>query len=205
MKKESVLMLIAGVVLGAVLGFIATRQYYVDKMEKAPAPAPSPHAAQGSPGAPQQGQGTPQQAQGAPAFDPEQHQSMLAQIKADLEKDPNNVEKRVMMGNIYYDGGKWADAITYYEQALKLDPKNPDVIVDLGICLRNLKKYDEALAQFDKALALDPGKKQAIFNKIVVVAFDQGDKAKGQALLKDLKAKYPDDPMVKQLEQELSK
>ena len=196
MKRESLLMLIAGVVLGAVLGFIATRQYYVDKIEKAP--APSPPAAQGSPAAPQPGQG-------APAFDPEQHQAMLAQIKADLEKDPANVEKRVMMGNIYYDGGKWADAVTYYEQALKLDPNNVDVIVDLGICLRNLKRYDEALAEFDKALTLEPGKKQALFNKIVVYAFDKGDKTKGQALLKELKAKYPDDPMVKQLEQEINK
>jgi cytochrome c-type biogenesis protein CcmH/NrfG len=199
MKKESVLMLIAGVVLGAVLGFIATRQYYVDKMEKAPAAHP-PHEAEAGQG---MGQGMPQQGQGAPNFDPEAHQTMLSQIKADLEKDPSNVEKRVMLGNIYYDGGKWADAITYYDQALKLDPKNTDVIVDLGICQRNLKKFDEALVLFDKALAIDPGKKQALFNKIVVVAFDKGDKAKGKEVLKDLKAKYPDDVMVKQLETEL--
>jgi len=196
MKRESLLMLIAGVVLGAVLSFIATRQYYVDKMEKAPPPSPIQT---------QSPQGKPQQGQGAPTFDPEEHHAMLAQIKADLEKDPTNVEKRVMMGNIYYDGGKWADAVTYYEQALKLDPNNVDVIVDMGICLRNLKKYDEALAQFNRALALDPGKKQALFNEVVVYAFDKGDKAKGQAILKDLKVKYPDDPMVKQLEQEMNK
>jgi cytochrome c-type biogenesis protein CcmH/NrfG len=197
MKKESLLMLIAGVVLGAVLGFIATTQYYVDKVEKTPAAHP-PHEAESGPGMPKQGQG-------APNFNPEEHQTMLAQIKADLEKDPTNVEKRVMMGNIYYDGGKWSDAITYYDQALKLDPKNADVMVDLGICQRNLKKYDEALVQFDTALSIDPGKKQALFNKIVVVAFDKGDKAKGKELLRDLKAKYPDDVMVKQLETELGK
>jgi len=196
MKRESLLMLVAGVLLGAVLGFIATRQYYVDKLENAA--APQPPAAHENPGAPKQGQG-------APNFDPEQHSAMLAQIKADLEKDPTNVEKRVMMGNIYYDGGKWADAITYYEQALKLDPKNVDVIVDMGICLRNLKKYDEAVAQFEKALAIEPGKKQALFNEVVVYGFDKGDKAKAQGILKDLKTRYPDDPMVQQLDQELKK
>lgn len=201
MKKEALLMLIAGVVLGAVLGFIGTRQYYVDKMQKAPPPHP-PHEAMGqdAPQGKEAGAGP-----GAPAFDPNQHQSMLAQIKADLAKDPKNVEKRVMMGNIYFDGGKYQEAVPFYEEALELDPKNSDVIVDLGICYRNTKKPDEALAKFDEALALDPGKKQALFNKIIVYAFDKGDKAKASEILKSLKAQYPDDQMVKQLEQELSK
>jgi cytochrome c-type biogenesis protein CcmH/NrfG len=198
MKRESLLMLIAGVVLGAVLGFIATRQYYVDKMQKTPPPvAPPAQGAQAMPGA------EAPQGQGAPAFDPNQHQAMLAQIKADLEKDPKNVEKRVMLGNIYYDGGKFEEAIPYYEEALKLDPKDSDVIVDLGICYRNTKKYDLALVKFDEALKLVPGKKQALFNQVIVYAFDKGDKAKGREILKTLKVQYPDDAMVKQLEQEL--
>lgn len=202
MKKESLLMLIAGVVLGAVLGFIGTRQYYVDKMEKAPPPAAVPHGAMGQ--EPPAGREA-ESGQGAPAFDPHQHDSMLAQIKADLAQDPKNVEKRVMMGNIYYDGGKFGEAIPYYEEALKLDPKNSDVLVDLGVCYRNTQRYDEALAKFDEALALDPGKKQALFNKVIVYAFDRSDKAKAAEILKGLKAKYPDDPMVERLEQELSK
>ena len=201
MKKESLLMLIAGVVLGAVLGFIVTREYYVEKMQKEPPPHP-PHGGvgQAAPGGQEAGPG-----QGAPAFDPSQHQAMLEQIKADLAKDPKNVEKRVMMGNIYFDGGKYAEAIPFYEEALKLDAKNADVLVDLGVCYRNTNRYDEALAKFDEALALEPGKKQALFNQAVVYAFDNGDKAKASQVLKTLKDRYPEDAMVKQLEQELSK
>jgi cytochrome c-type biogenesis protein CcmH/NrfG len=200
MRREGLLMLIAGVVLGAVLGFIGTRQYYVDKMEKAPPPA-APHGEMGQAPA----EAAPGKGQGAPAFDPHQHDSMLAQIKADLAQDPKNVEKRVMMGNIYFDGGKFGEAIPYYEEALKLDPKNSDVLVDLGVCYRNTNRHDEALAKFDEALALEPGKKQALFNQVIVYAFDKGDKAKASQVLQTLRSRYPDDAMVKQLEQELSK
>ncbi len=196
MKREGLMMLIAGVVLGAVLGFIATRQYYTEKMAQAPA---APQGVGEQTGAPQ-GQA---QGQGSPAFDPTQHEAMLAQIKADLEKDPKNVEKRVMMGNIYYDAQKWSEAIPWYEDALKLTPDNADVIVDLGICYRNLQKYDEALVYFDRALKVEPGKKQALFNQVVVYAFDKKDKAKAEAVLKELQEKYPDDGMVKQLAEEM--
>ncbi len=196
MKKEGLMMLVAGVVLGTVLGFIGTRQFYMNKATSAAAQAQQ-QAASTAPEA-----GTPQ---GQESFDPAQHESMLAQIKAELAQDPKNVEKRVMLGNIYYDGQKYDQAIPWYEEALKLDPNNTDVIVDLGVCLRNLHRYDEALVMFDRALKVDPGKKQALFNQVVVYHFDKKEEAKAQAILKDLTARYPDDPMVKQLVDEVKK
>lgn len=191
MKKEGLMMLVAGVILGAVLGFIGTREYFLRKMASAP-PASAPQT---------QGQA----ASGAQGFDPAQHETMLAQLKAELDKNPADVEKRVMLGNIYYDAQRYDEAIPYYEQALKLQPKDANVLVDLGICYRFQKKYDEAIALFDKALAVEPDKKQALFNKAVVLGFDKGDKAKAGQVLSVLQAKYGDDPNVKQLAQELSK
>ncbi len=194
MKKDAFLMLIAGAVLGAVLAFIGTRQYYLGKM----AAVPPPQAPQGE--APPQGA-----AQGSQEFDPSQHMAMVSQIEAEVAKDPNNVEKRVLLGNIYYDAGKWAEAIPYYEQALKLDPANTDVMVDLGVCYRNQKRPDDALAMFNQALKLDPTKKQALFNEVVVYGFDKGNKTKAQELLKEFRSKYPGEPMGKQLAGELAK
>lgn len=194
MKRESLLMLVAGVVLGAVLGFIATREYYVRKITaQPPGPGPGPAAPGGMPD------------QGPQGFDAGQHDAMLAQIKADLEKDPNNAEKRINLGNIYYDRQKFSEAAGFYEQALKIQPDNTDVIVDLGICYRNTDRPDEALKMFDRALAIQPEKKQALFNKAVVYAFDKRDKPKAMEILAGLKAKYPDDPLVKELEQALKK
>lgn len=195
MKREGLMMLVAGVVLGAVLGFIATRQYYVGKLVQ----QPPPQVADAQAGA-AQSQGQP-----SSGFDPAQHEAMLAQIKAELAQDPKNVEKRVMLGNIYYDAQKWSEAAPWYEEALKLAPTDSDVMVDLGICYRNESKPDQALALFDKALAVSPGKKQALFNKAVVYGFDLKDKAKADAIVKELQDRYPGDSMVKQLADELAK
>jgi len=198
MKKEALLMLIAGTVLGAVLGFIGTRQYYVGQP---PAAVPSPPAA--SPGPAQTQGGMPPG--GSQEFDSSQHMAMVAQVQAEIDKDPKNVEKRVMLGNIFYDAGKWDQAIPLYEQALALDATNTDVIVDLGVCYRNVNKLDEAMAMFNRALKIDPNKKQALFNQIIVYGIDKGDKAKARAALKVFESKYPDEPAAKQIAAELDK
>lgn len=191
MKKESLLMLVAGVLMGAVLGFIATREYYERKMERPPAPAsPAPAPAPGP-------------AQGAEGFDPNQHKAMLEQIQAEIASDPKNVEKRVLLGNIYFDGGKFDQAIPLYEAALKLNPSDTDVLVDLGICQRNLGRFDVALQHFERALALDPKKKQALYNRVVVYHFDLKDDGKAEKALKDLEAAYPGDEMAARLAQEV--
>jgi len=197
MKREALMMLIAGTVLGAVLGFIGTRQYYAGRAASAP---PSQTASQG-PAPP----GNAPSAGEAETFDPSQHLAMVAQLQEEITKDPKNVEKRILLGNIYYDGGKWEDAIPYYQQALDLAPDNTDVIVDLGVCYRNTHKIDEALALFDRALKIDPGKKQALFNRIVVYGIDKGDKAKARAALKAFEAKYPGEPSAKQIAAEIEK
>jgi cytochrome c-type biogenesis protein CcmH/NrfG len=192
MKKESLLLLVAGVLLGAVLGYIATREYYEGKLAKAPPSAPPAQA--GPVGQP-----------ASPAFDPDQHKAMLDQIRADIAANPADPEKRIMLANIYFDGGKFDQAIPWYEEALKLQPQNTDVLVDLGICNRNLGKMPEALAYFEKALGVDPKKRQALYNRVVVLLFDLKDKAGAERAMRDLEALYPDDEMTKRLAQEVRK
>jgi len=197
MKKEALLMLIAGTVLGIVLGFIGTRQYYVDKAAAhPPASAMGPEQAPAAAGV---------QTGGAQEFDPTQHLAMVAQLQTEIDKDPENAKKRVMLGNTFYDAGKWNQAIPLYEQALQLDATNTDVIVDLGVCYRNEQKVDEALGMFDRALKIDPNKKQALFNEVVVYGIDKGDKTKARAVLKMFEAKYPNEPAAKQIAAELDK
>lgn len=188
MKKESLLMLLAGVLLGAVLGFIGTREFYERKKAGS---VPPPAAPAASP------------VQGNEGFDPDQHKAMVEQIQAEIAADPKNVDKRVLLGNIYFDGGKFDKAVPLYEEALKLDPANTDVLVDLGICQRNLGRFPEALELFDRALALDPKKKQALYNRVVVYHFDLKDPEKAEKALKDLESAYPGDEMAARLAREV--
>jgi tetratricopeptide (TPR) repeat protein len=196
MKKEAVLMLVAGVLFGFIAGWIIREQTLKAK-------APTGHAAQ------PQGQTPPAGAPGAPGgappnFDPKAHETMIQQVieKARQSNDPKD---KVLLANIYYDRGNFEEAIKWYEDALKADDKNVNVLVDLGVCYKNTNHPKEAIASFDKALAIEKDKKEALFNKVVVYAFDLKDRAKADAALKRLKEVAPGDPKVAELEAEVNK
>ena len=72
------------------------------------------------------------------------------------------------MGNVYFDGSQWADAITYYSRALEVTPNNPDVRTDRGIAYYYSGDADLALKEFDRALKDDPKHVQTLFNVGVV-------------------------------------
>jgi tetratricopeptide (TPR) repeat protein len=74
----------------------------------------------------------------------------------------------IELGNDYYDGGQWNDAITYYTRALNETPNNPDVRTDMGIAYFNIDDPDRALKEFDRALKDDPRHSQTLFNIGVV-------------------------------------
>lgn len=192
MKKESILMLVAGIVFGAVAGFILTREHYEKKLAGVAPQAQVQPPGAGMPGGP------------PPQFDPDQHSSMIQQF-IEQAKQPDNLPAKVTLGNIYYDKGNWPEAASWYEQALALNDKDANVHVDLGVCYKNLNRPQDALAQFDRALAVEKDKKEALFNKVVVFSFDLKDKAKAQAALEALKAVHGSDPKVLQLEAEIKK
>ena len=85
-----------------------------------------------------------------------------------LARDPRNLQAATQLGNLYYDAGRYAEAIPAYQQALALDPANVNVSTDLGTALYYSGRPDEALAQYEKSLAIDPGHAQTLFNQGIV-------------------------------------
>lgn len=188
MKKEHVLMLLAGFVLGAVVCYILMKQQVQPPGTAGTAPA----AVQPGPGA-----GEP------PSFDPNQHSTMIGQFIEKARNDPKDFQSKMMLGNIYYDKGDFSEAIPWYEEALKLQPENTDVLVDLGVCFREMKAYNRALELFEQALKIDPNKKQALYNRIVVYGIDLKDREKADQALKAFERAYPGDPAIQQVKESL--
>lgn len=85
-----------------------------------------------------------------------------------LKADPENAALNVEMGNILFDGGRFSEAIPYYQKALGREPNNPDVLVDLGVCYFNMEDYRKAQEQFEQALKIDPRHINALYNMGVV-------------------------------------
>ena len=136
-------------------------------------------------------------------------QAALAQAAAPLleavNKDPNDFDSLVKLGNLYYDGQQFPNAIQYYERALAIHPDNPDVRTDMGTAYWYTGNAEKALAAMETSLKYRPGHPQTLFN-LGWVRWQGKQDPKGaiEAWQQLLKAN-PDYPQRQQVEQYIAK
>jgi cytochrome c-type biogenesis protein CcmH/NrfG len=63
-----------------------------------------------------------------------------------VNRNPGDFDSLVRLGDLYYDGQQFPNAIQYYERALVIHPENPDVRTDLGTAYWYTGNADKALA-----------------------------------------------------------
>ena len=157
MRSDSVVFGIAGIFFGVLVGWIIGSQRATGVVAP-PAAAAAPAAASTS-------------GQAAPAFD----EARAAEQKTRADRNPNDAEVRVQLGNLYFDAERYDEATRWYEQAIKVDPKNVNASTDLGIAYYYSNQPDRALAQFDRSLAIDPKHAKTLLNIGIVRAFGKQD------------------------------
>ena len=95
-------------------------------------------------------------------------QAALAQAAAPLveaiNKNPNDFDSLVKLGNLFYDGQQFPHAIQYYERALVIHPDNPDVRTDMGTAYWYTGNAEKALTAMETSLKYRPGHPQTLFN-----------------------------------------
>lgn len=124
--------------------------------------------------------------------------------KSILEKDPNNLQALINLGNAYFDTDQYQEAVNAYSKVLSIDPKNPDVRTDMGIMYRKLGQFDNALSAFRQAAQYDPRHLNSRFNLGIVLKNDKKDfQAAIQAWEDFLKVASPDDERVTMAKQEI--
>jgi cytochrome c-type biogenesis protein CcmH/NrfG len=129
--------------------------YVIFGGQSAAPPAASPVAV-----APAPATGGPQ-----PGLVDEQQAQALRNI---LAMDPTNVQANTQLGHLYYDSGRFAEAVGPYQRALAVDSRNVNLSTDLGTALWYSGRPDEAIAQFTRSLAIDPTHPQTLFNLGIV-------------------------------------
>ncbi len=143
--------------------------------------------------------------------------------------DPENVEVHLLLGDAYRIQGQTDKALGAYQKALKVDPENPAVlekvlriqpenveILDKYISVLErsgdkeelLKTYNKIVAitgnetYLERGLQIDPNNKDLLLNKAqILIKEDKINEAK--EILFGLIKKYPDDPDIKMLYDEL--
>ena len=117
--------------------------------------------AQNSPMGPGQLQAIPQQQS------PEVVAASAKPLLDALKANPDDWDKLVQVGNIYYDANVYPEAITYYTRAVKIRP-DPNVLTDLGTAYFYTGDSNTALKMFDQALKQNPKLANALFNTGIV-------------------------------------
>ena len=164
MKLESVIFAISGIFFGLIAGWIiGSQQASLAPRSAAPAARSAPQSEPSSSAAP----GTP-----APAILDEAKVQALRNV---VDRDPKNAVARAQLGNVYYDAGRYPDAIKWYAESLALDPNNVDVSTDLGVSYYYNNEPDLAIKQLEHSLQVDPKHTKTLLNIGVVRAFGKQD------------------------------
>lgn len=153
MKKETILLIVITMTVGALAGVIFTNA--------------------------KKNTGTGNQSiASAPAID---YQQKINSLEAILAKDPDNRNAWVQLGHSYFDANQPMKAIDIYDKALEMNDNDPDVLTDQGIMYRRVGWFDKAIGNFEKANRLNPRHVQSLFNLGIVYRDDIGDQEKAKA------------------------
>ena len=157
MRKDALAFALSGTFFGLLIGWIIGSQQARPAVT-APPPASAASASSGS-GAP------------APAFDA----ARAAELERQANARPTDAAVRTALGNVYFDGERYDQAVTWYEAALALNPRDVDVSTDLAVAYYYTRQTDRALAQIDRSLQINPTHLKTLLNQGIIRAFGKQD------------------------------
>jgi hypothetical protein len=189
-NRDNVLFLSIGLLAGFLVGYIA---HETMSAVQPPRLATGVVSAAGEPHPPVPAEG------GGPQVED------INRLKQIVESEPENRQALLTLANMNFDIGNWARAEELYQRYLTLDPGNPDVLTDLGIAVRSQGDFTRALELFGQAKEIRPDHWQAVFNEIVVLAFDLSDFTAADERIEILRRLAPGNPDVDRLVQEVER
>jgi tetratricopeptide (TPR) repeat protein len=189
MKLESVVFAISGVFFGLIAGWIiGSQQASMSPRGSIPAAQSAPQPTSATPGTP------------APAILDETQVQALRNV---ADRDPKNAVARAQLGNLYYDAGRYPDAIKWYAESLALNPNDVNVSTDLGVSYYYNNEPDLAIKQLEHSLQVDPKHTKTLLNMGVVRAFGKQDLKGATEVWRRLVEMAPDSPEGRQAKQAL--
>jgi tetratricopeptide (TPR) repeat protein len=162
MRADSIVLAIAGVLFGVIVGWVLGSQ---QARSTVPVAASAPAA---------QGQSTAQSSQPASRAVPVDAERAKA-LESVAQQNPKDAQPRVQLGNMYFDAEDYKQAITWYEQAFALNDRDADLSTDLGVAYYYTNQPDRAIKQFEHSLSIDSRHVKTLLNMGIVRAFGKQD------------------------------
>ncbi len=185
-------------VIGIAVGYFARGSASSAPAESAQAATPAMTGSNPIGAAQLPGIGSSQQPQQATS--PEALATAAGPFLAQLKTNPNDFDTLSKLGNLYYDGQAYPQAVEYYEKAVAVQPNNADVRTDLGTSYWYTGDADKAIANFEKALAIRPNHPGTLFNLGIVKWQGKKDPKGAVVEWEKLLATNPDYPQKEQVQ-----
>jgi len=122
-----------------------------------------------------------------------------------INKNPDDYDSLVKLGDLYYDARQFPSAIQYYGRALAIHPESPDVRTDMGTAYWYAGNADRALAEMETALQYRPGHPQSLFNLGWIKWQGKADAKGAVEVWQKLLKTNPDYPQRDQVEKYIAK
>ena len=121
-------------------------------------------------------------------------ENTVVALKERLNKNGNDVDAAVSLGNIYYDTGDAGQAILYYRLALDIDPTLPGARTDMGTMYWRNDDINLAEKAFREAIVNDPSFGNAYVNLGLLLHRAKDNVAEARVVWQQLLTNYPDHP-----------
>ena len=98
--------------------------------------------------------GTPSTAPGASG--PTVDMAQVTALMTELQAKPNDIDTLQAIGNVYFAGGDYTDAASFYNKVIAIDPKNAKALLAAGATSYNLQDTATAEKLWKQVVALKP-------------------------------------------------
>ena len=123
------------------------------------------------------------------------YEGAVAQLKAFLEKNPQDANALYFVGIAYSRMNRFPDAVEALTRVTQLVPNFPPAYFELGVCMQRQGDQPKAVEYYQKNLELDPANADSAYNAgLILFKLSRIDEAR-IAFDKALKMR-PDDPDV---------
>ena len=85
-----------------------------------------------------------------------QHQRAVQVLEALLSQDPDHPRAWPIVGFLYAEKDRYADAIAAFERALALSGEDAATLFNLGFALQKVGRHEEAIGRLSRAVELNP-------------------------------------------------
>jgi len=127
----------------------------------------------------------------------------IAQLKGRLDRDSNDIEAALTLGNIFYDNGDPGQSIQYYRRVLEINPNMPGVQTDMGTMLWRNNDVNLAEKAFRDAIACDPSFGHAYINLGLLLHRGKGELNEARIVWQQLLDVNPNHELAAKARQQL--